>query len=40
LFSNKSVVENNRYEAPQPKKKKGKGKDEPQQPKRSTRKMF
>jgi penicillin-binding protein 1A len=40
LFSNKSVVENNRYEAPQPKKKKGKGKDEPQQPKRNTRKMF
>ena len=40
LFSNKGVIENNRYEAPQPKKKKGKGKDEPQQPKRSTRKMF
>ncbi|WP_173473236.1 penicillin-binding protein 1A [Fibrobacter succinogenes] len=39
LFSNKGVVENNRYEAPQPKKKKGKKDPEPQ-PKRNTRKMF
>ena len=39
LFSNKSVVENNRYEAPQPKKK-GKGKDAAPPPKRNTRKMF
>ena len=39
LFSNKGVVENNRYEAPQPKKKKGKKDLEPQ-PKRNTRKMF
>ena len=38
LFSNKGVVENNRYEAPQPKKK---GKKDPEpQPKRNTRKMF
>ena len=39
LFSNKGVIENNRYEAPQPKKKKGKKDPEPQ-PKRNTRKMF
>jgi penicillin-binding protein 1A len=39
LFSNKGVVENNRYEAPQPKKKKGKKEPEPQT-KRNTRKMF
>ncbi len=39
LFSNKGVIENNRYEAPQPKKK-GKGKDAAPPPKRNTRKMF
>ena len=39
LFSNKGVVENNRYEAPQPKKK-GKGKEAAPPPKRNTRKMF
>ena len=39
LFSNKGVVENNRYEAPTPKKKKGKKDSEPQ-PKRNARKMF
>jgi penicillin-binding protein 1A len=37
LFSNKGVIENNRYEAPQPKKK---GKDAAPPPKRNTRKMF
>jgi penicillin-binding protein 1A len=43
LFSNKGVVENNRYEDPNANKKKKKGKkdkDEPQPPVRSTRKMF